>query len=165
MHDAADDLFDSLFRSSVLTKPALSMKQEEEMKRMLFEIVSRKAQLPGEDEDDVKFFFDKAAVSPLVDELRYESPYGNSARGCLLEALCKYDLSFDALVSGKLSEYLLQYTQDERELHISADGTRRARWSRIDDFATIQKQVGSVHRYVTLFHFLVEVAVSSLLYL
>ena len=157
MHDAADDLFDSLFRSSVLTKPALSMKQEEEMKRMLFEIVSRKAQLPGEDEDDVKFFFDKAAVSPLVDELRNESPYGNSARGCLL--------SFDALVSGKLSEYLLQYTQDERELHISPDGTRRARWSRIDDFATIQKQVGSVHRYVTLFHFLVEVAVSSLLHL
>ena len=65
------------------------MKQEEEMKRMLFEIVSRKAQLPGEDEDDVKFFFDKTAVSPLVDELRYESPYGNSARGCKLEALCK----------------------------------------------------------------------------
>ena len=100
-----------------------------------------------------------------MDELRYESPYGNSARGCLLEALCKYDLSFDALLSAKLSEYLLQYTQDERELHISADGTRTARWSRIDDFATIQKQVGSVHRYVTLFHFLVEVAVSSLLHL
>ncbi|KAM7454312.1 hypothetical protein BLSTO_04932 [Blastocystis sp. subtype 1] len=148
-HDAADDLYDSLFQSGaspVPTKSALPPKQKEELHRMLFEIVLRKAQMPPDDADDVAFFFDTITVSALLYELRFESPYGASSRSALLEALAAHSLDFEALVAGRLAQFALQFVLDERETQFSPD----------DDFAAVQKQIGGVHRYVGLFHALVE---------
>ena len=126
-HDAADDLYDSLFQSGaspVPTKSALPPKQKEELHRMLFEIVLRKAQLPPDDADadDVVFFFDTATVSALLYELRFESPYGASSRSALLEALAAHSLDFEALVAGRLAQFALQFVLDERETQFSPDG-------------------------------------------
>lgn len=124
-HDAADDLYDSLFQSGaspVPTKSALPPKQKEELHRMLFEIVLRKAQLPPDDADDVAFFFDTATVSALLYELRFESPYGASSRSALLEALAAHSLDFEALVAGRLAQFALQFVLDERETQFSPDG-------------------------------------------
>ena len=115
-HDAADDLYDSLFQSGaspVPTKSALPPKQKEELHRMLFEIVLRKAQLPPDDADDVAFFFDTITVSALLYELRFESPYGVSSRSALLEALAAHSLDFEALVAGRLAQFALQFVLDE----------------------------------------------------
>ena len=124
-HDAADDLYDSLFQSGaspVPTKSALPPKQKEELHRMLFEIVLRKAQMPPDDADDVAFFFDTITVSALLYELRFESPYGVSSRSALLEALAAHSLDFEALVAGRLAQFALQFVLDERETQFSPDG-------------------------------------------
>lgn len=126
-HDAADDLYDSLFQSgasSLPTKSALPPKQKEELHRMLFEIVFRKARLPPNDPDidDVAFYFDTATVSALLYEMRFESPYGASSRSSLLEALAAHSLDFEAQVASRLAQFTLQFVLDEREAQIAPDG-------------------------------------------
>lgn len=126
-HDAADDLYDSLFQSGaspIPTKSALPPKQIEELHRMLFEITLRKARLPPDDPsiDDVTFFFDTATLSALLYELRFESPYGSSSRSALLEALAAHNLDFEAQIASRLAQFTLQFTLDEREAQIGPDG-------------------------------------------
>ena len=54
--------------------------------------------------------------------LRYESPYGTSCTGYLLEMLCKFDLDYTNEITKLIAEFVWQFVMDERELPVQTDG-------------------------------------------
>ena len=70
----------------------------------------------------VHYYFDSSEISRLVDILRYESPYGTSPTGYLLEMLCKFDLDYTNQITKLIAQFVWQFVLDERELPAQADG-------------------------------------------
>lgn len=157
--EMSNRLFDILFSGSstsvIPVKSMMSPKQESDIRQLFLDVVMAEGTLPkqrdsarGDSEEVIVFhYFPKRVLSDLVYQLRYESPYGQSSRCSVLDRLARFDLALEEQVAGFVGQYLLQFVLDERELVIQSD----------DDFATIQKQIGGLHRFVTLFESLVDV--------
>ena len=143
----SETIYRDLFKggSTLPTKSLFSVEQEKELKQLLLKLVRANGSLPGTNEESVLFYFSNSAISRLLDALRYENPYGLSIRSSVLEALARYDMRFHRTISHGLHEYLLQYVMDERGLRDNDD-----------DFATIQQQIGGIHRYVMLLRVLTD---------
>lgn len=113
-------IYRDLFRGNTTlpTKSPFSFEQQQALQQLLLTIVRSNGSLPGT-EESVVFYFSNSAISHLLDALRYENPYGLSIRSSVLEALARYDISFNRVISHGLHEYLLQYVMDERQLQDS----------------------------------------------